>query len=803
MRKLLLAVGALAAALILIAAGLLMFVDVNQYRGVIQGQLEKALGRKVTLGTMSLHMFPLAIGVQDVAIAEDLAFHTQNSVLSAKELSVRVALLPLLGKRIEVESIRLREPAVELVKSREGRWNFSTLGKGGAGKGGGGEFTLSELILENGRVAVTDLEEGKKRQVYDNINLTLRDLAPGKPLTADAVVKLPQDVVAKGALKATYDKASQRVAISSLALNVGALSLTGSGSADLGATPAQVDLQVKTGKAAIGDLARLAGALGAGFTPDMKVDGTMSADVHITGAASSPQLSGSIDAANVVVSGKGWKQPVRTAQMKVQFTPDAIRTGTFVIESGGTHLGAVARISNYTTTPRLNASLSTKGANLGELLNVASAYGVSTGGLQGDGSVSVDVKLDGPFKNLTYSGSGLLENATLQLPSLTRPLAVKTATLRFEENSAVLENMVCTLAGSTLRGTLKVRNFAAPELRFSADVDQINVDELRRIAKDQPAAGGAKSASAVRGKGTLSVGKVRYGGVVLNKVKSECSLDRGVLKLDPETAELFGGSQRGAITMDMRPQAAAYAVQTRLERVDTNQLLSSTTSLKQLVYGLMAAQADLKFTPRPGEDIAKSLNGSIGLKLNDGKLTGVNILNELSRIGRFLGYVPKSDAITNILSLTGTMQIHDGVASTDDLKLAFDGGSLGASGSLGLADQSIKMKVLSVLSKQASDRFGGSRVGGYLTTALANSKGELVIPCLVSGSMAKPMFVPDGAEFARLKVQSLLPSASNPLGAASGIIGAIEGGKKEGAKGVGGALLDMLGGGRKKEQKKQ
>ncbi len=149
------------------------------------------------------------------------------------------------------------------------------------------------------------------------------------------------------------------------------------------------------------------------------------------------------------------------------------------------------------------------------------------------------------------------------------------------------------------------------------------------------------------------------------------------------------------------------------------------------------------------------------------------------------------------------MQIRDGVAPTDDLKLAFDGGTLGASGSLGLADQSIKMKVLSILSKQASDRFGGTKAGGYLTTALANSKGELVIPCLVSGSMAKPIFVPDGAEFAKLKMQSLLPSANNPLGAAGGILGAIEGGRKEGAKGVGGALLEMFGGNRNKEQKKQ
>lgn len=800
MRKLLLAAGALIAALILIAGGLLLFVDVNQYRGVIQDRLESALGRKVTLGAMSLRLFPLAIAVRDVAIAGDPAF--PKPVLSARELFVRVAMLPLFSKRIEVESVRAIEPAVELVKSREGRWNFSSLGKGGAGETGG-EFTLSELILENGRVAVTDLARRNQRQVYGNISLTLRDLAPGKPFAAEASVKLPRDVTAGAALKAIYDKAPQKVAISSLRLNVGALALAGSGSVALAATPAQVDLRMKTEDAPIRELTRLAGALGAEFDPTMKVDGTVSAAVHITGAASGPQFSGSAAAAGVVVNGKGWKQPVRIGQMKLQFTPDAIRAGTFVIESGATRLAAVARVSNYTTAPLLGASLSARGADLGELLNVASAYGISTGGLRGGGSVSLDVRLDGPLRNLTYSGSGLLQNATLQLPSLTAPLAVKTATLRLEENSAVLENIICALAGSTLRGTVKVRNFSAPELQFAADVDQLNLDEFRKIAKDQPAPAPNANSTSMRGRGTLSVGKVQYGEVVLNKVKTECSLDRGVLKLDPLTAEVFGGSQHGAITMDMRPQATAYAVQTKLERVDTNQLLSSTTSLKQLVYGLMAAEADLRFAPKPGEDIARSLNGSIGLRLNDGRLTGVNILNELSRIGRFLGYVPKGGTITNILSLTGTMQIRDGVASTDDLKLAFDGGTLGASGSLGLADQSIKMKVLSILSKQASDRFGGTKAGGYLTTALANSKGELVIPCLVSGSMAKPIFVPDGAEFAKLKMQSLLPSANNPLGAAGGILGAIEGGRKEGAKGVGGALLEMFGGNRNKEQKKQ
>jgi hypothetical protein len=225
---------------------------------------------------------------------------------------------------------------------------------------------------------------------------------------------------------------------------------------------------------------------------------------------------------------------------------------------------------------------------------------------------------------------------------------------------------------------------------------------------------------------------------------------------------------------------------TRFERVDANRLLSATTSLKQLLFGLVFAQADLRMAPRPGVDPVRGLNGTLELKLTEGKLGGVNLLNEMSRLARFVGYSERSEPYTNIVRLTGNMRIQDGVAATDDLKLEFEGGSMGAAGTVGLADQALKLRVTTVIGKEYAGRFGGSRMGGYMTTALANSKGELIIPCLVEGSAAKPRFTPDAGEFARLKVRNLLPGGS-PV---SGVMGAIEGGGKEGVKGV----LDALSG---------
>jgi hypothetical protein len=101
---------------------------------------------------------------------------------------------------------------------------------------------------------------------------------------------------------------------------------------------------------------------------------------------------------------------------------------------------------------------------------------------------------------------------------------------------------------------------------------------------------------------------------------------------------------------------------------------------------------------------------------------------------------------------------------------------------------------------------GGTGVGGYLTTALSNSKGELVVPFIVSGTFSKPRFAPDFAKIAQMKLENLAPTLANP-GQLSSILGAILGGKKKTNGGTQPAekqpgLADILGtlGGKKQPQ---
>jgi uncharacterized protein involved in outer membrane biogenesis len=232
--------------------------------------------------------------------------------------------------------------------------------------------------------------------------------------------------------------------------------------------------------------------------------------------------------------------------------------------------------------------------------------------------------------------------------------------------------------------------------------------------------------------------------------------------------------------LDTRTQETAFDVKAKLQKVDANQLLSAATSVKQVLFGTLVSDIDVHAAPKPGQELASSLNGTVKLQLNDGRLAGIQLLNEVANVARFLGYAKRNENFTNILKLAGTLKIDNGVANTDDLMLQFDGGSLAAAGSVGLADQQLKLRLTTVLEKALSQQAGGSQIGGFMSTALANAKGELVIPALLSGTFAKPRFEPDPARIAKMKLEGLLPTQDNPnspLSKLSGILGAIGGDK--------------------------
>lgn len=977
MRKL--GITVLVIVVLLIAAGLIIphLIDINHYRGQIQAELQKRLGRTVELGDMSFSLIPPAFEVQNAVIGDNPQFSNDNRPFAAADkLKVRVAFWPLLSRKLDVKSLELDHPKIELVRNQQGIWNFSTLGQPAApastpqssstptaGKkapttsskksepsqprrqptqqpaqsgqgtqtngGAAGQLSLANLSIVDGQVAITDQQKHQPRAVYNHIDVTVTDFAPDRQFSIQAAAHLPSEgngsqketirLQGKGGplqqpdmLNTPFDGtlALDQVSLASAQKFVNSQALSGinalatgqaavknangkitssgniqlqnpqiksvnvgypitlnydatddlkndliqirkgdirlaqtpvtvSGTMDLKPTPSQVDLKLTAKNASIEEAARLASAFGVAFGQGTNVKGTVNADITAKGALNKPAMNGQLNATNLVLSSKDIPQPVKVPAIDLALTPQMIKSNDFSATTGSTTVNVNFALNQYTSpNSTIDASVRAPNANIAELLNIAHAAGVSAvQGVTGSGLLTLNLHAQGPTKNmsaLALSGTGKLQNASLKLPSLTQPIGVRNADMAFSRNSATLNNLAASVGQTNATGQLTMKNFAAPQVQFTLNTDKVDVNQLQQLmgtapaqpkraavehsfwqivpeAQAEPGPPAAQSSllNKITGGGNVAMGTVTYNDLVLTNVHTRVTLDRGLIHLNPLSANLYNGTESGSATIDMRPAQPVYTLALKTDKVDANKLLSSVSDLKQTLYGLLNSNVNATFSSTSANAIARSLNGQLGINLTNGKLMNVDLLHELASVGKFLGApgVPSAtQGFTNLLQLSGNFNVKNGVAQTNNLKAVIAGGTMAATGLVNLADQSLNMHVTAVLDKALSQKVGGTQVGGFMNTALANNQGELVIPVIVTGTFQHPAVAPDLQQVAQMKLKNLLPTTNNPGALTSGILGQILGKKGANQNGNGqqpqGGLSGILGaiGGKQQQQ---
>jgi len=119
-RRWLLVAAALVVVLFVAAGVALYFFDAEKLRGPLQQQASAALGRDVTLGKISLRIFPLpAVRIGDVRISGPKA--SDPPLADIKELRLRVAVLPLLAKKVVLRALELDSPRIHVPFDKDGK----------------------------------------------------------------------------------------------------------------------------------------------------------------------------------------------------------------------------------------------------------------------------------------------------------------------------------------------------------------------------------------------------------------------------------------------------------------------------------------------------------------------------------------------------------------------------------------------------------------------------------------------------------------------------------------------------------
>lgn len=215
---------------VLVVAAVAIFAmtfDPNRYKDDIQRIVKDKTGRTLELkGPLELAFWPsLGAKVSGVVLSEH---GTSQPFVSLESAHASVALLPLLRGGVTVDRVRLSGLRAQIVKDKDGRFNFQDLiEQGGAkpaakaekkapdSKGGPVAFDIAGVTIERAALAYRDLNSGQEIALNDLKLETGRiaENAEGKLEFATALKRNTPPLDAKLALNGRYALKPESVAL--------------------------------------------------------------------------------------------------------------------------------------------------------------------------------------------------------------------------------------------------------------------------------------------------------------------------------------------------------------------------------------------------------------------------------------------------------------------------------------------------------------------------------------------------------------------------------------------------------------
>ncbi|MBP2684417.1 MAG: hypothetical protein H6Q79_2456, partial [Deltaproteobacteria bacterium] len=123
MKKLLIALGILAALVVLAGIAILILVDVNAHKPRIESAVSSALGMEFRIrGKARLRLFPSA----SVVLSDVLLRNRGTDLATVEALRLGVKLRPLLDRQVAITELALEKPVLRIEKGADGKFNYET-----------------------------------------------------------------------------------------------------------------------------------------------------------------------------------------------------------------------------------------------------------------------------------------------------------------------------------------------------------------------------------------------------------------------------------------------------------------------------------------------------------------------------------------------------------------------------------------------------------------------------------------------------------------------------------------------------
>ena len=765
--------------LVLIVVAFIALLNVNaliaRNKGYLIEQAEGALGRKISVDQVQATIFSgIGARLTNFAMADDPTYASGDFV-RAKDLQIIVKFWPLLRKSVQVKQVILHDPVIQIVRNRDGNFNFSTIGKKAKAKKDEREkeerapreeqsaLLISLVDISNGNIRYLDKKNGTDMQAKQ-IDLKIEDFDFAKPFS----VKLKAAIYADKqnfTLKSTIGPIGQRVDVANI----------------------PVDGEIDIDPLNMTQLRATLPIMKSAMPRELDVSGVYRVkDLKFKGTLNNLALDGQLEGTNGALRyGNAFQKPAGdplalNLDLRLTGNKITIRNGHLKLHS--LDLAAAGDIQTGNNTV-LNLSLDSKPASLEGWDRIVPALA----DYQLSGIMDVKASIRGSIGKGAapqIQGTLGLKKVTAKPPSFPKPIEDLDTTVKFSGQRADINDMTLSLGKSRIRLAAAIEKFApltlsykmsTPEL-WPADYSTALTEERKAdvIRNLQSAGQFNMSANGMSYEGKLSSSEGTLYNVPYKALDAALSLADKVANIKSLRVNALSGALQIDGQYSFKEAVPQFSMASKVQNIDVKELYTLLDAKAERdIRGRMNADMKLAGSGKSWEAIKPTLHGQGNAEVVQGALLNFNIADNV--LTGITGVPGLTNAInpslrakypetftakdTEFKELKANFDLADSRMNVKNLRMA--AADFVVEGN-GWADFDRKLDFRATLSfsqRLSADLSQSAREIKYLL----NNQGQLEVPFALTGRMPNVKPKPDTRYLGQLVQRGFLRKGSEEL----------------------------------------
>ena len=765
--------------LVLIVVAFIALLNVNaliaRNKGYLIEQAEGALGRRISVDQVQATIFSgIGARLTNFAMADDPTYASGDFV-RAKDLQIIVKFLPLLRKSVQVKQVILHDPVIQIVRNRDGNFNFSTIGKKAKAKKDEREkeerapreeqsaLLISLVDISNGNIRYLDKKNGTDMQAKQ-IDLKIEDFDFAKPFS----VKLKAAIYADKqnfTLKSTIGPIGQRVDVANI----------------------PVDGEIDIDPLNMTQLRATLPIMKSAMPRELDVSGVYRVkDLKFKGTLNNLALDGQLEGTNGALRyGNAFQKPAGdplalNLDLRLTGNKITIRNGHLKLHS--LDLAAAGDIQTGNNTV-LNLSLDSKPASLEGWDRIVPALA----DYQLSGIMDVKASIRGSIGKGAapqIQGTLGLKKVSAKPPSFPKPIEDLDTTVKFSGQRADISDMTLSLGKSRIRLAAAIEKFApltlsykmsTPEL-WPADYSTALTEERKAdvIRNLQSAGQFNMSANGMSYEGKLSSSEGTLYNAPYKALDAALSLADKVANIKSLRVNALSGALQIDGQYSFKEAVPQFSMASKVQNIDVKELYTLLDAKAERdIRGRMNADMKLAGSGKSWEAIKPTLHGQGNAEVVQGALLNFNIADNV--LTGITGVPGLTNAInpslrakypetftakdTEFKELKANFDLADSRMNVKNLRMA--AADFVVEGN-GWADFDRKLDFRATLSfsqRLSADLSQSAREIKYLL----NNQGQLEVPFALTGRMPNVKPKPDTRYLGQLVQRGFLRKGSEEL----------------------------------------